>query len=66
LPILPDPADEIRAEWGIMGTRVADRGVWEKVGSREVPATRRLRRGACGQGHSGLGEEEVMCWGQGC
>ena len=30
LHILTDPADKIRAERGIMGRRVADRGVWER------------------------------------
>jgi len=34
LRILPDLAHEIRAERGIMGKRVVDRGVWERVGSR--------------------------------
>jgi len=34
LRILLDPADEIRAERGIMGRRVAARRVWERVGSR--------------------------------
>jgi len=34
LRILPDTADEIMAERGIMGGRVADRCVWEGVGSR--------------------------------
>jgi len=31
-PILPDPGDEIKAERGLMGRRVADRGLWERVG----------------------------------
>jgi len=34
LRIVPDPADAIRAKRGIMGRRVVDRGVWERVGSR--------------------------------
>ena len=34
LPILLDPADEIRADRGIMGRTVADRGMWERVGRR--------------------------------
>ena len=38
----------------------------ERDWSREGPATSGLKRGACGLGHSGLGEEEVMPWGQGC